>query len=67
MINLNSVMINVIVNFSMRVEMKQWWFPSMYLPMMLLLLMKPLRRRRRGASKQNGCSTEGKLRVLILN
>ena len=59
MTNLNSLMITVILNFLMRLGMKQWRFLSMYRLMMFLLMMKPLRRRRRGRSKLKGWSTEG--------
>ena len=65
-INLNSVMINVILNFLKGWGLKQWRFLSMYPPMRFLLMMKPRRRRRRGTSKQNGCSAEGKEHVMLL-
>ena len=66
MINRNSVMINLILNFLMSWWMKQWRFPGMYLLMMFLLMMKPLRRRWRGTTKLKGCSTEGKEHVIVL-
>ena len=39
MINLNSLMINVILNFLMQLGMKQWRFLSMYRLMMFLLII----------------------------
>ena len=62
---LNSVMINLILNFLMWLGMKQRRFLSMYLLMMFLLMMKPLRRRRHSTSKLKGCSTKGKEHVIV--